>query len=98
MTFVRINWGNKRSFDETILPLLLELVVDQNDQLKLGLGHLLGLHLLLLFVAGDDEHVRLDVDGDRDHEEPGSLGREVSGLQVNVSLLTEAVLGDRRIR
>ena len=49
-------------------------------------------------MAGDDEHVRLDVDGDRDHEEPGSLGQEVSALQVNVSLLTEAVLGDRRIR
>ena len=75
-----------------MLPFRFKLVIHQDVQLQLCLCHLLRLHLLFLLVSGDDQDVRLDVNRDGDHEEAGRLGEELAILQVDVSLLPEAVL------
>ena len=74
------------------VPFCFELVIQQDVQLQLCLCHLLRLHLLLLLVSRDDQDVSLDVNCDGDHEKAGGLGEELAVLQVDVSLLSEAVL------
>ena len=75
-----------------MLPFCFELVIHQDVQFQLRLCHLFRLHLLLLLVPRDDQDVRLDVNRDGDHEEARRLGEELAILQVDVSLLAEAVL------